>query len=175
MVRVSGGEKLEEKLRQIAQSARNAGKVKVGFLAGATYPTGVSVAQVAAWQNFGTRKIPATRFFSDLAMNNAVAWGEILGTALVAADYDSKVALSNLGEEIMGDLRASIIAVDSPPLSPITLMLRKMFGNHPEDITGAAVGEAARRVAAGEDYSGVSDKRLIWTGHLLGSIDKEVV
>jgi hypothetical protein len=53
-------------------------------------------------------------------------------------------------------------------------MLRKMFGNDPSRITGAAVGEAARRVKAGESTSGVSSKPLVWTGQLLGSI-KSVV
>lgn len=175
MVKVTGGEKLEAYLSKLSQSVRSAGKVKAGFLAGATYPGGQSVAMVAVWQNYGTKTVPPTRFLSDTALNRGEAWGEALGRALVHTDFDTKQALALVGEEMIGDIRAGIIAVDSPPLSPITLMLRKMFGNHPEDITGAAVGEAARRVAAGEDYSGVSDKRLIWTGHLLGSIDKEVV
>jgi hypothetical protein len=61
-----------------------------------------------------------------------------------------------------------------PPLSPVTLMLRKMFGNSPELIRGRDVGEAARRVAAGESSDGVSTKPLVWTGHLLNSVEYEV-
>jgi hypothetical protein len=53
-------------------------------------------------------------------------------------------------------------------------MLRKMFGNRPEEITGKDVGEAARRVAAGESYGGVSTKPLDWTGHMWSSVKSEV-
>ena len=63
---------------------------------------------------------------------------------------------------------------NEPALSPVTLMLRKMFGNHPEEIRGRDVAEARRRVSAGESTAGVSTKPLVWTGHLLASVDYEV-
>lgn len=48
-----GGEKLEEKLREIAEKAGRANTVRVGFLENATYPNGLHVAQVAATNEYG--------------------------------------------------------------------------------------------------------------------------
>ena len=36
------------------------------------------------------------------------------------------------------------------------------------------VAKARRRVSAGESTAGVSTKPLVWTGHLLASVDYEV-
>lgn len=174
MAKIKGGKKLREKLEEIARKATSAGKVRVGFLENATYPDGTSVAQVAFWQNFGTKKVPPTMFFSNAVKDKGPDWGEALGRALVASSYDSRKALAMVGEVVAGDIREAIIAVDGPPLSPITLMLRKMFGNHPELITGKDVAEAARRVSEGEDAGDVSTKRLVWSGHMLNSVDYEV-
>jgi hypothetical protein len=83
-------------------------------------------------------------------------------------DYDGPKVLAWLGEDIAGALRQSIIDVNSPALSPITLMLRSMVGNKPELITGRMVGEAAARVKAGETgASGTQAKPLNWTGTMM--------
>ncbi len=53
---MSGGERLQEVLRQYASSLASAGtspEVRVGFLEGATYPDGTSVAAIAAQNEFG--------------------------------------------------------------------------------------------------------------------------
>jgi hypothetical protein len=56
----SGGDKLEKKLREIAEKAGKANVVQVGFLSDATYPDGTSVAMVAAINEFGgTVTVPA--------------------------------------------------------------------------------------------------------------------
>lgn len=49
----SGGDKLEAKLREIAEKAGKANTVRVGFLEDATYPNGLHVAQVAATNEYG--------------------------------------------------------------------------------------------------------------------------
>jgi len=41
-------------------------------------------------------------------------------------------------------------------------------------VTGKTVGEAAERVANGDDNYGASTKPLIDSGHLLNSVDYEV-
>lgn len=51
--KVSGGNKLEAKLREIAEQAGKANSVRVGFLENATYPDGTPVAQVAATNEYG--------------------------------------------------------------------------------------------------------------------------
>ncbi|PVX61240.1 hypothetical protein [Paraburkholderia unamae] len=52
-ITISGGDKLEAKLREIAEEAAKAKTVRVGFLEGATYPNGMPVAQVAAINEYG--------------------------------------------------------------------------------------------------------------------------
>ena len=50
---ISGGDKLQEKLREVAGSIADEKSLKVGFLEGATYPDGTSVPYIAAIQEFG--------------------------------------------------------------------------------------------------------------------------
>lgn len=64
-----GGEKLEAKLREIAEKAGQANTVRVGFLENATYPNGLPVAQVAATNEYGgTVTIPA----HDVTINRKI-------------------------------------------------------------------------------------------------------
>jgi hypothetical protein len=173
---IQGGEKLQARLAEIGRNANKAATVKVGFLENAKYSDGTPVAMVAMIQDFGAPAagVPPTGFFRNMVAAKSNEWPDGVAQALVADNYDAEKALGAVGAAIAGQLRQAIIDTTEPPLSPITLMLRKMFGNHPEEITGKAVGEAAARVKAGEDPGGVSTKRLIWTGHMLNSVASEV-
>ena len=102
-------------------------------------------------------------------------WGKELAQALKFSDYDAENALGILGETIKSELQESIRETDEPALSQITLMLRKMFPvTKTYEKTGKDVGEAAARVAEGEDTSGVSTKPLVWTGTMINSIVSQV-
>jgi hypothetical protein len=48
-----GGAKLKARLKEIEERLSKASSVKVGFLAGSTYPDGTSIPMVAATQEFG--------------------------------------------------------------------------------------------------------------------------
>lgn len=178
MAEIKGGDALDKKLKELADKLGKGGAVKVGFLENATYPDGTPVAMVAAIQNFGapSRGIPPRPFFTNMVKTKSPEWGPAMAMALESTQNDAEKALAIVGQGIKGQLQQSIIDTDAPPLSPITLMLRKMQG---EDsglvVTGATVGEAARRVRAGESSGGVSTKPLVWSGHLLDSVDYEVV
>jgi hypothetical protein len=174
MATLKGGDKLEAALREIAKKVSKPGTLRAGFLEGATYPDGTTVATVAAMQEFGTKKIPARPYFRNMIAAKSDEWAPVIGQLLPQNDYDAPKVLAIIGEGIKGQLQQSIADTTQPPLSPVTLMLRKMVGNHPEQITGKDVGEAARRVAAGESYDGVSTKPLDWTGHMLNSVGSEV-
>jgi hypothetical protein len=173
----SGGKALEAKLRELAKKVGKAATLRVGFLENATYPDGKPVAMVAAIQEFGApaAKIPSRPFFRNMVAAKSPNWGESLGNVLKGTDYDAGKALAVMGESIKGQLVDSIVEINSPALSPTTLMLRKMRS---EDqglvVTGKTVGEAARRVADGESYAGVSTAVLIDSGHLQNSVDYEV-
>jgi hypothetical protein len=173
---IRGGDKIRAKLQKLVQAAKS-GTVRIGFLENATYPqSGVPVAMVAALQEFGAPKanIPPRPFFRTLVQAKKQEWKEAIRKLLEGNDYDTEKTLMMTGEAIKGQLQQSIRDVHQPALSPVTLMLRKMFGNSPHLIRRRDVWEAIRKVKAGDSSAGVSAKPLIWTGHMLNSVDYEV-
>lgn len=177
MVTLKGGDKLTQALNEIAKNVSKASEVDVGFLENASYPDGKNVASIAAIQEFGAPKagIPPRPFFRTMVEDKSPEWPEAVGNLLVANDYDAAKTLGQTGAAIQSQLQQSIIDTYAPPLSQITLMLRKMRAEDPDlVVTGKTVGEAARRVAAGESTDGVSTKPLVDSGHLLQSVSFEV-
>ena len=149
--------------------------LRVGFLENAKYPDGTPVGGVAALANFGHGPTPPRPFFTNYVDRNAKQWADVLEAALQATNQDVDRALAILGEHMVGGLQQSIIETMSPPLSKITLWLRKWKRLNPgKTVTGSIVGEAARAVAAGEDVSGENQKPLIETSHMLNSAAYEV-
>lgn len=178
MATIKGGERAAAYLRDIADRITNAGTLRVGFLENATYPDGTPVALVAAVQNFGapSRGIPPRPFFSNMIDEKSGTWGPQVAALLPGDGYDGAKTLTKMGEQISGDLRQSIVDTNSPALSPVTLLLRDRFWSNPEDITFADVTAARRDIAAGvkPDASGTQAKPLIWTAHMLQSVDYQV-
>lgn len=178
MAHVSGGDRLGTALAAIAARLNSAKEVQVGFLENATYPDGTNVAMVAAIQNYGApaKGIPPRPFFSNMVKEKSPDWGRKLGRALKAADYDASVALGRMGDGIKGQLQASIRKTMEPALSPVTLLLRERFGNNPQAITFGDVMQARIDVASGRvpNVTSTQSKPLIWTGHMLNSVDFEV-
>ena len=78
--RIKGGDKLRRFLRE-AKSASRVKATEVGFFSEARYPDGTPVPAVAAWNEFGTTRIPERPFFRQAL---AVAPSE------VAADSRSR-------------------------------------------------------------------------------------
>jgi hypothetical protein len=177
-VEISGGDKLQKKLEEIAKGLASGSLVRVGFLEGATHThSDLPMAAIAAIQEFGAPAagIPPRPFFRNMVAEYSGDWGEQLAGQLTEHDYNAFRALNMMGLALQGELRQSMTDLDNPPLSPVTLMLRKMQ-MAPENrvITGKVVGEAAARVAAGESPGGVSTKPLIWTGELQSAVEFEV-
>lgn len=173
----SGGDRLRNYLDGIAARVASASQVAVGFLEGATEADGVSVAMIAAIQEFGAPKagIPPRPFFRSMIAAKKGEWGDALAGLLRTNDYDTDRSLAQAGEAIAGQLRQSIVDIVAPPLSPVTLMLREMRHKDPDlHVTGKTVGEAAAKVAAGASYSGASTKPLVDSGTMLKSVDYEV-
>lgn len=177
MAKISGGKKLKAALDKIAVSLGKGGTVKVGFLAGATYPNGTPVAMVAAIQNFGAPKvgIPPRPFFSNMVKDKSPGWPDAIALNLKATDYNVEQTLGLVGAGIEGQLQQSIIDTNTPALSPVTVMLRGMKSNNSSlVVTGATVAEARRRVALGMTNYGASTKPLVDDGHMLNSTGNEV-
>lgn len=174
---ISGGEKLAARLKEISALVSKKSLVRVGFLEGGRYPDGTSLPMVAAIQEYGAPAvgIPPRSYFRTMVAKKKDGWGDALGRCLVAADYDSAQALDMMGEGIGGQLQESITNTNEPALSPVTLMLRKMFPvTSTETKSASSVVEARARVAAGESSAGVSTKPLVWTGDLLRGVGHEV-
>lgn len=128
--------------------------VRVGFLESETYPGGVyhfskaalkgmsketrqfaaflegkkkfagPVAQVAFWNEYGTKRTPARPFMRYTIASKSPRWGRALGQALRDNHYDARAALGQMGEGIQGQIRQSITDWSAPPNSKITRELK---------------------------------------------------
>lgn len=146
MATIRGGEKFEAALREMAAAVSKPATLRVGFLEGATYPDGTSVAMVAAIQDFGAPAvgIPPRPFFRNMVRTKSPGWPAAIAKLLRANRYDAEKTLGQVGEGIRGQLQQSIRDTNEPPLAPATI---------------AAKG---------------FDKPLIETAHLINSADYEV-
>lgn len=143
---LTGGERLQTRLAEISLNVTRAATVKIGFLAGATYPDGTSVPLVAAINEFGapSRNQPPRPFFRNMIADKSPEWPDAAAHLLLANNYDAAKTLGQIGEAISGQLRQSIRDLTEPPLKPSTIR--------------------------GKGF----DKPLIQTGHMLASVSYEV-
>ena len=144
MVQLSGGDKLAEKLAEIAKNLQKAASVEIGFLEDATYPDGTPVALVAALNEFGSGDTPPRPFFRGMIADKSPEWPDAVAGLLLANDYDADKTLGQAGAAIKGQLQGAIVAYVGPPLKPSTIARK---GN---------------------------DKQLVDTGHMLASVDYAV-
>lgn len=177
MVKLTGGEKFEEALRDIARKIEASGTLRVGFLEGSTYPDGTSVPMVAVTQNYGApgRGIPPRPFFSKMIEDKAPNWAASFRQVLRAANNDGRHALELFGEGVAGQLREAIVTMTDPALSPVTLLLRDRFPSG-EGYDFSDVLQARHDLARGEAApTGGHSNPLVWGGHMLNSVASEVV
>lgn len=149
MPTIRGGDKLAAALNRIAGQATKPALLKVGFLEDATYPVRakgtlraeyaakkargdttsvrddtsapLNVPTVAAFQEFGTKRIPPRPFFRNMVAAKSGEWPKAIGDLLKANDYDAFHTLDIAGEAIEGQLKQSIIDTNSPPLTESTI------------------------------------------------------
>jgi hypothetical protein len=155
-----------------------AGKVaKVGWIDGEKSEGGESLAQIAYWQEFGTGSIPPRPFMRPTIAEKSSEWRENAARGAKAILNGTTTIGNVLGQ--VGSLAAAqvgdtINALTAPPLSPITIELRSMRRKG-EIITGATVGEAARKVhQEGYRKPAVSEKPLIDSGRMLRGLTSRV-
>ena len=150
---------------------------QVGVPSGLAYEGGTSVAYVAAIQEMGAPEvsIPARPFFKPAIAHHSDEWAGVMKGLVPKVGSGQSEAfdvLDAVGRVAVADIQQEIANVNSPALSPITVMLRK-WRKDGMTITGKTVGEAAAAVAAGDD-PGSDDKPLNDTGLLLASIRNAV-
>ena len=66
MSTLSGGAGAQAYLAGLAKKIEDAGLLRVGFLEGATYPDGTTVAEVAAKNEYGAVGVPMRPFFRTM-------------------------------------------------------------------------------------------------------------
>lgn len=139
---IRGGNKFTRAVEDIKRRLTDAKTVQVGFFENATYPSGVSVAMVAAIQNYGAPKrgIPPRPFFGDVVYAKSKTWPAAIAKNLRATNYDAYKTLERVGEGVQGQIQQSIRDFSGVPLKPATVRAKGF------------------------------DKQLIDTGHMLDSV-----
>lgn len=165
------------KLEEIANKM-GGGSVSVGFLEGDKAPDGTPEAAIAFWNEYGHGgrfPSPPRPFFRKMIAKESPTWPVKMAKLAKAFGYDGPRVLGAMGADIQGALQESIQDFNDVPLSKTTLMLRRIYGNKPEDIRARDVLAAQELVKEG--YSGASGTQahpLIWTGSMMRSVDYEV-
>lgn len=118
---IKGGDKLEASLADLAKRVAVPATLRVGFLENATYPGGKSVAMIAAFNEFGTSRMPPRPFFRNMIAAKSKEWPDAMAKLLKANNFDVKSVLPLVGEGIKGQLQQSIRDLTAPPLAQSTI------------------------------------------------------
>ncbi|WP_010508406.1 hypothetical protein [Komagataeibacter europaeus] len=169
-VNFNGGDKMKAALEKLSQKVRSGATLQAGYLEGATYPDGTPVAQVAAWDEFGTKTAAPRPFMRNTVAAHSGQWGAALGAALKQTDYDAKKSLNVVGMVIEGQIRDEISALNEPANAPLTNLLKDRFpmGGYTKDDFLQAVHDLENGATAPEG------KPLVWSGRLRQDVSHEV-
>jgi hypothetical protein len=177
MAKMSGGTEFRAVLTKMAAKLSKPNSVRIGFLEGSTEPDGTSIPMIAAIQEFGAPRahIPPRPFFRNMISEKSPGWPDAIAANLKATDYNVPETLRRIGAGIAGQLQKSIVKTNTPPLSPVTVMLRGMKSKDQSLVVNRTVVEQARaRVEAGLTNYGASTKPLIEHGNLFNAVGFEV-
>lgn len=98
--------------------------LEVGFFSDAKYTSGVQVAAVARYNEFGTSRIPPRPFFRSAVKQNRNKWSKFLAREL-SKNLGARISLQKLGEMMRSDVIMSITRLQDPPNSPKTIKRKK--------------------------------------------------
>jgi HK97 gp10 family phage protein len=138
-VTVTGGDKYKAVLEKIARLKLTA---QAGIPSGATTTDGKSIPMYAAYNEFGTSRIPARPFMRTTANEHQNEWCETLAGALkgeILKD-NAKGAMGLVGEQMKAHIQQSIQKGSFAPNSPKTVAIKRNKGkvepDHPLIDTG---------------------------------------
>lgn len=109
--------KLQQKIKKRLKSKAN---LEIGFIDGAKYPNGASVASVAFWNNYGTWNIPARPFFDNAISENKKKWFQTYKQA-IQSGRNSIEALEITGTVAKDDISQSIVNYNEVPNAEVTI------------------------------------------------------
>lgn len=110
---------LENRVRQHITLNDNI-TLKVGFLESVTYPSGVKVADVARYNEFGTAHIPARPFMTNTIIKNKDKWKRRFGIFLNQTN-DLEASFNSLAVIIKSDIQREITDLRDPANSEKTI------------------------------------------------------
>lgn len=121
---------IEDSLNNVA-SQLDSKQLKVGFIDGATYPDGTTVAMVAATNEYGRpeNNQPPRPFFRNAIAEHESEWTDAIARG-IRAGYPVDQVLEVVGAQIQGDVQESIAQLMAPPLAASTIAARKSKGNN---------------------------------------------
>ena len=128
----------------------------------ASYPDGTKVAQVAAWNEFGTERIPPRPFFRQTVAENSGKWRDQATHLLKANHYNVKLTLQQMGEQMRDDLVQTIIDGGFADNSEVTKLLKSRFPLG--QVQASDYYRAINDVKKGKVSESNHDKPLIWSG-----------
>jgi HK97 gp10 family phage protein len=138
-VTVTGGDKYKAVLEKIARLKLTA---QAGIPAGATTTDGKSIPEYAAYNEFGTSRIPARPFMRTTANEHQNEWCETLAGALkgeILKD-NAKGAMGLVGEQMKAHIQQTIQKGSFAPNAPRTVANKRAKGkvepDHPLIDTG---------------------------------------
>jgi HK97 gp10 family phage protein len=138
-VTVTGGDKYKAVLEKIARLKLTA---QAGIPAGATTTDGKSIPMYAAYNEFGTSRIPARPFMRTTANEHQNEWCETLAGALkgeILKD-NAKGAMGLVGEQMKAHIQQTIQKGSFAPNAPRTVANKRAKGkvepDHPLIDTG---------------------------------------
>ncbi|PHM47162.1 hypothetical protein [Xenorhabdus miraniensis] len=157
-------------------------QIKVGFFEHSKYPDGTSIAYVATIQELGHGAIPPRPFMRPAMQENRAEYASLIQRAVNAAikgNITIHDGLNQVGAKAAGDVQRHIRAVQTPPLSMVTLLMRKRRKQTGFVAGGKEVGRAyrdanfvgpRRKGDKTADISGVSTKPLVDEGLMLQAV-----
>lgn len=125
---------LAEKLNGIAKRVDKNLSLQVGIFGGERYTPRhpirgtkrqpLHVAQVAFWNEYGTKRMPARPFFGTAVEAYKQEWSKNFAAILRKADYDGTLALMRLGYFMKEDIEQVIQEWTDPPNAKRTVEIK---------------------------------------------------
>ena len=132
--------------------------LNVGWDNRAKYPDGTYVADVARWQEFGTKRIPPRPFIRVAIAENGDEWVNLVWRGMRDSSLPIDAILERVGLVMAADIQKAIRGVTQPSLAPSTIKGRLRKG-----VSKLALD------------TGTYAKPLVDTGTMLRTVRSEVV
>jgi hypothetical protein len=155
-------------------------KGAVGWFETAKYADSTPVAYVACIQEFGDGKIPPRPFMRPTMAAQQQVWADLArawSRRVIRGEVSAIAMMDRVGLQAAGDISKTIANITTPPLSPVTIELRRR-AREGDTINGRAVGEAAQAVQSGDAPGGNAgaseNKPLVFSGIMLATLTHTV-